>query len=73
MSLKRDPAKNTSEQFLERLRLISKRMPDNGRAIFVIDPERYMQSDSDQAWAIVVKELPEKIMSYLDFCIVIRL
>jgi energy-coupling factor transporter ATP-binding protein EcfA2 len=61
MSLKRDPAKNTREQFLERLRLISKQMPDNGRAIFVIDPEKYMQMDSDQSWAIVVKQLPEKI------------
>jgi len=61
MSLKRDPAKNTREQFLERLRLISKRMPDDGRAIFVIDPEKYMQADSDQSWAIVVKELPDKI------------
>ena len=61
MSLKRNPAKNTREQFLERLRLISKRMPKNGRAIFVIDPEKYMQEKSDQSWAIVVKELPEKI------------
>jgi tetratricopeptide (TPR) repeat protein/energy-coupling factor transporter ATP-binding protein EcfA2 len=60
MSLKRDPAKNTREQFLERLKLISKRMPKNGRAIFVIDPEKYMQEKSDQNWAIVVKELPEK-------------
>ncbi|MHC4173150.1 MAG: AAA family ATPase [Planctomycetota bacterium] len=47
MSLKRDPAKNTREQFLERLELISKQMPKNGRAIFVIDPEKYMQKDSD--------------------------
>jgi len=61
MSLKRDPAKNTRDQFLERLRLTSKRMPKNGRAIFVIDPEKYMQRNSDQAWAVVVKELPEKI------------
>ncbi len=43
MSLKRDPSKNTREQFLERLRLISKKMPENGRAIFIIDPEKYMQ------------------------------
>jgi ABC-type ATPase with predicted acetyltransferase domain len=43
MSLRRNPAKNTREQFLERLRLISKRMPENGRAVFIIDPEKYMQ------------------------------
>ena len=61
MSLRRDPAKNTRDQFLERLQLISKQMPENGRAIFIIDPEKYMQKDSDQSWAIVVKGLPEKI------------
>jgi tetratricopeptide (TPR) repeat protein len=61
MSLRRDPAKNTRQQFLERLQLISKHMPKNGRAIFVVDPEKYMQKDSDQAWAIVVKGLPDKI------------
>ncbi|NVL91278.1 MAG: tetratricopeptide repeat protein [Desulfobacterales bacterium] len=61
MSLRREPAKNTREQFLERLSLISKRMPKNGRAVFIIDPEKYMQEKSDQSWAIVVKELPEKI------------
>jgi len=61
MSLKRIPAKNTREQFLERLRLISNRMPDKGRTIFVIDPEKYMQKNCDQSWSIVIKDLPEKI------------
>jgi tetratricopeptide (TPR) repeat protein/energy-coupling factor transporter ATP-binding protein EcfA2 len=61
MSLRRDPQRNTRDQFLERLRLISEKMLENGRAIFVIDPEKYMQKESDQAWAIVVKQLPEKI------------
>jgi tetratricopeptide (TPR) repeat protein/energy-coupling factor transporter ATP-binding protein EcfA2 len=61
MSLRRDPARNTRDQFLERMRLISKRMAENGRAIFIIDPEKYMQKESDQSWAIVVKSLPEKI------------
>ena len=60
-SLKRDPTKNTREQFLERLRLISKSMPKDGRVIFIIDPEKYMQKDSDQSWAIVIRDLPEKI------------
>ncbi|MGD0552642.1 MAG: tetratricopeptide repeat protein [Sedimentisphaerales bacterium] len=60
-SLRRDPAKDTRQQFLERLELISKRMPENGRAIFIVDPEKYMAKDSDQTWAIVVKSLPEKI------------
>jgi len=61
MSLRRDPQRNTREQFLERLQLISKRMPENGRAIFIIDPEKYMMEGSDGAWSLVVKRLPEKI------------
>ncbi|MGA2091876.1 MAG: tetratricopeptide repeat protein [Sedimentisphaerales bacterium] len=60
-SLRRDQTKDIRKQFLERLELISKRMPPNGRAIFIIDPEKYMAKDSDQTWAIVVKNLPEKI------------
>jgi tetratricopeptide (TPR) repeat protein len=60
-SLRRDPAKDTRQQFLERLELISRRMPKDGRAIFIVDPEKYMAKDSDQTWAIVVKNLPEKI------------
>lgn len=59
--LKHDPAKNTREQFIERLNLISKRMPENGRAIFIIDPEKYMEEKSNQSWAIAVKDLPKKI------------
>ncbi len=61
LSLRRDPAKDTRQQFLERLGLISERMPENGRAIFIVDPEKYMAKESDQDWAIVVKNLPEKI------------
>jgi tetratricopeptide (TPR) repeat protein/energy-coupling factor transporter ATP-binding protein EcfA2 len=60
-NFKRDPAKHTREQFLEKMCYISGRMPENGRAVFVIDPEKYMSADSDQSWAIVVRDLPEKI------------
>jgi len=60
-SLERNPRKDPREQFLERLRLISTRMGKNGRAIFVVDPEKYMRKESDQDWAIVVRELPDKI------------
>jgi hypothetical protein len=60
-SLRRDQAKDTKQQFLERLELISKRMPENGRAIFIVDPEKEIAGKSDQDWAIVVKGLPEKI------------
>jgi tetratricopeptide (TPR) repeat protein len=61
MSLRRESAKDTRQQFLEQLEFISKRMPENGRAIFIIDPEKEMAEKSDQDWAIVVKNLPEKI------------
>ena len=60
-SLRRNPQRDTRDQFIERLQLISERMPDNGRAIFVIDPEKEMQAESDQDWAIVVRRLPDKI------------
>jgi len=61
MSLRRDPVRNTRDQFLEQLELISKRMPDDGRALFIIDPEKYMQEGSDPSWTIVVRELPDKV------------
>ena len=61
-SLHRDVKRNTRDQFSELLDLVSGRMKENQRAIFIIDPEKYMQKDSDQSWAIVIKGLPEKIM-----------
>jgi len=61
MILRRDPQRNTREQFAARLDLISERLPSNGRAIFIIDPEKYMQTDSADDWRLVVRELPEKI------------
>ena len=66
LSLRRDPAKDTRQQFLERLELISKRMPENGRAIFIVDPEKYMAEKSDQTWAIVVEEFAGEDKVY--FC-----
>jgi len=61
MSLRREPTKDTRKQFIEKLNYISEMMPENGRVMFIIDPEKYMQKESDQSWAIVVKQLPEKI------------
>ncbi|MBC8468933.1 MAG: hypothetical protein H8D56_05630 [Planctomycetes bacterium] len=60
-SLKRDISKDSRQQFVEKLKIISKKMPSNGRAIFIVDPEKYMRPGSDEAWAIVVKNLPGKI------------
>jgi len=61
LSLKRDPTKDTRTQFVERLRYISEKMPHDGRAVFIIDPEKYMKDDSHDAWRLVVKDLPDKI------------
>ncbi len=60
-SLRRDPKKNAREQLLEKLGLVSSRMADNARAIFVIDPEKYMAPGSADAWRIVAGNLPDKI------------
>ena len=62
MSLRRDPQRNTRDQFAERLDLISKRLPQNGRVIFIVDPEKYMQPGSADDWRLVVRDLPEKIV-----------
>jgi len=61
MNLRRDPQRNMRDQFMKWLRLISNQMPEDGRAVFIIDPEKYMQEKSDQSWAIVVRQLPKKI------------
>jgi hypothetical protein len=61
LSLPRDPKRNTRDQFIERLERISARMPENGRALFVVDPEKYVQPESDQAWGIVARQLPSKV------------
>lgn len=61
MSLKRDPPLNARDQFLKRLGRISAKMPKNGRTLFIIDPNKYMQLKSDQAWAAVLQKLPDKI------------
>ncbi len=62
LSLMRDPAKDTRTQFMDRLRFISGKMADNGRAIFIVDPEKYMQENSQDDWRLVVRDLPDKIM-----------
>ncbi len=61
LSLFRDPKRSTREQFISKLELISRRMPDAGRALFVIDPAKHMHPGSDQTWAIVARDLPPKI------------
>lgn len=49
-------------KFLDVLGALSKRMPANARAIFVIDPEKLMHPASADSWRIIVKGLPEKVL-----------
>ena len=60
-SLKCDPKRHIRDQFIERLELISRRMPEHGRAIFLIDPEKYIAAGSADTWRLVVRDLPQKI------------
>jgi tetratricopeptide (TPR) repeat protein len=61
MSLRRDPQRPTREQFVKTLETISERMKQDQRAIFVVDPEKYMHDNSADEWRIVVRDLPPKI------------
>jgi tetratricopeptide (TPR) repeat protein len=60
-SLRRDPQQHTRQQFLDRLGLISKRMGPDGRALFVIDPEKYMCKGCSDSWRLVTRDLPDRI------------
>jgi tetratricopeptide (TPR) repeat protein len=51
----------TRKRFVQALAKLSDCMSDNQRAIFIIDPEKYLQDRSDYAWGLVVDELPDKI------------
>jgi tetratricopeptide (TPR) repeat protein len=61
IGFQREKTASTGSQFINGLRILSKRLGKNGRAIFVVDPEKYMCKESDQDWALVVKDLPDKI------------
>ncbi|MBN1916718.1 MAG: ATP-binding protein [Verrucomicrobia bacterium] len=61
LSLRRQESRETRQQFIERLTLISKRMKDDQRALFIVDSDKYMPDNSDQAWRIVVEQLPDKV------------
>ena len=61
MSLHSQDETSVRDQFIGTLERVSSRMPENGRGLFIIDPEKYVEEGSDQAWAIVIRELPAKI------------
>ena len=61
-SLKHDPARFIRDQFLTRLNLLSNRMPTDGRAIFIIDPGKYLAPNTADAWRLVIQDLPPKVI-----------
>ena len=63
-SLEPNRKRPTREELLDRLRLISAKMGDVGRGVFILDPHEYLSLDKDEyaeEWSIVVRDLPEKI------------
>ncbi|NIO19514.1 MAG: hypothetical protein GTN76_01880, partial [Candidatus Aenigmarchaeota archaeon] len=63
-SFERNQKRPTREEFLDRLSLISGKIEDNVRAVFIIDPLEYLERERDEyaeEWAIVVRDLPDKI------------
>ena len=60
--LRREVKGHLRVQFLDVLRALSQRIPDNSRAIFIIDPEKLMHSDSADTWRLITRDLPPKIL-----------
>lgn len=60
-ALRFDKQKHVFDQFQERLILFSKRMPENGRLIIVLDPEREMLAFHSNLWSRLFRQLPSKI------------
>ena len=54
-------AGNTRTRFIEALAKLSDCMSDEKRAIFIIDPEKWMPKESDHTWRLVVSDLPDRI------------
>ena len=55
------PERNTRELFRERLTFISQRMPADGRAVFIVDSDKYLHPNSEGAWRNLTVNLPDKL------------
>jgi len=60
-SLKQNSKLHIREQLRSMLCLLSDRLPDDSRAIFVIEPRKYLGKGSGDEWAIVLEDLPDRI------------
>jgi tetratricopeptide (TPR) repeat protein len=60
-SLRRVPEKDTRKQLVSWLHRVAERVGEHGRAVFIIDPEKYMPAGSADDWRLVVEELPPQI------------
>ena len=54
--------KNIFEQFTNRLQLLAQRLPDDGRLLFVVDPELDTLAARVELWTHVAKNLPPKVL-----------
>lgn len=62
LSFERDPTGNTRSQFLDVISKLSKRLKQNSRAIFFIDPQKGLQQESEHAWSLISRELPPRVI-----------
>ncbi len=60
-SLRDDPERSSREKFIEAVHLVAARMPDDRRAVFVVDPYKLLRSEDADEWGMVARELPPKV------------
>jgi tetratricopeptide (TPR) repeat protein len=60
-SLRRVPEKDTRKQLVSWVHRVAEELDDDGRAVFIIDPEKYMPPGSADDWRLVVQKLPDRI------------
>ncbi len=53
------------ERFARVLHEISTRLEEHQRVLFVVDPEKYMKEGSAEAWRVLVRRLPDKVVVVL--------
>ena len=60
-TLKHNRKLHIREQLRSMFQLLSARLPADARAIFIIEPRKYLGEGSGEEWAIVLEDLPDRI------------
>ena len=60
-TLKHNRKLHIREQLRSMFQLLSARLPSDARAIFIIEPRKYLGEGSGEEWAIVLEDLPDRI------------